>query len=67
MPNFVKIDQGNSSLSGKFLRKIRHFRDFEILKPTYYSLMLKFCLRGRLWESLNDTKFSIAQGILHMA
>ena len=35
VPNFVQIAQGDLSFRGKFLLKIRHFRDFELLKPTF--------------------------------
>jgi len=39
-PNFGKVAQGDSPVKGKFfLSKIRYFRDFELLKPTF---VLKF-------------------------
>jgi len=53
--NFVKIAQGDLFLRGKFLTKIRNFRDFELLKHTFQyqfrqnrsrGLPVLYCLGG---------------------
>jgi len=46
-PNFCKNRSGALSLMDKFLRIIRNFRNFELLKPTPILMMLKFYLRER--------------------
>jgi len=47
------------ALRGKFIPKIPHFDDFEVLKPIhFYTYNIEIWLKGvDLQESLNDAKF----------
>jgi len=74
MTKFLKFTQEDSLLpSGQVLpKKIKIFAILSYLSPHFYVyIMLKFCLRERTVESLNDTKgilaccYCIASEVMH--